>query len=99
MQRAAGSHDPTALVQPISVLDGAADRAEDLADLAAQEDEGDDRNDGDQGEDQCVLGKTLAVLVPTEESDESVKHEGWFLLSVKAPQRGLEAVATLRFVP
>src|SRR5215204_2432655 len=46
------------------VLDGVADRAQDLADLAAQEDEGDDRDDRDEGEDQGVLGESLAFLVP-----------------------------------
>src|SRR3954452_4815314 len=44
-KRTAGSRDPAAPVQPIRWLDRAADRAEDLADLTAQEDQGDDRND------------------------------------------------------
>ena len=50
-------------------LDGAADRAQDLADLAAKEDEGDDRDDGDEGEDQRVLREALAVFA-TELGDE-----------------------------
>src|SRR5204862_5756335 len=59
-------------------LDGIADRAQDLADLAAQEDEGDDRDDGDEREDQRVLGETLALLVLREAGDERVDvgHSG-----------------------
>jgi len=41
-------------------LDGRADRAENGADLSAQEDEGDDRDDRDEREDQRVLRETLA---------------------------------------
>src|ERR1035437_7319847 len=44
-------------------LDRLADGAQDLADLAAQEDEGDDRENRDQGEDQCVLRESLTFLV------------------------------------
>src|SRR5688572_19595174 len=45
-----------------SRLDRAADRAQDLADLAAQEDEGNDRDDRDEGEDQRVLREALAIF-------------------------------------
>src|SRR5674536_17398 len=56
------------------VLDRAADGAEDRADLAAEEDQGDDRHDRDEGEDQCVLGEPLALLVANEERrDECVQ--------------------------
>src|SRR5512135_1999659 len=51
-------------------LDGRADRAQDRADLAAQEEEGDDGHDGDEGKDECVLGKALAFLVTTKPRDE-----------------------------
>ena len=50
-----------------SMLDRRADRAEDLADLGAQEDERDDRDDGDEREDQGVFSETLAFLVTIEE--------------------------------
>src|SRR3954464_1993743 len=55
-------------------LDVLTDRAEDLADRRAQEEQGEDRHDGDEGEDQRVLRETLAFLVAIEESDESSKH-------------------------
>ena len=42
------------------VLDGVTDVAQDLADLIAQEDEGNDRDDRDKREDQRVLRETLA---------------------------------------
>src|SRR5204862_301576 len=45
------------------VLDGVTDVAQDLADLIAQEDEGNDRDDRDKREDQRVLRETLAFLV------------------------------------
>src|SRR5215211_4384919 len=44
-------------------LDRLADRAQDRLDVAAQENEGDDRDDRDEGEDQRVLRETLAFLV------------------------------------
>jgi hypothetical protein len=40
-------------------LDGIAHLDELLADLATQEDEGDDRDDGDESEDKRVFGQTL----------------------------------------
>ena len=46
------------------------DVAEDGRDLAAEENEGDDRDDGDEREDQRVLGQTLALLVPTNGGEE-----------------------------
>jgi hypothetical protein len=54
---------PGATAVSIGCLDRVADVAEDAADLAAQENEGDDSNDRDEREDQCVLGETLARLV------------------------------------
>src|SRR5665811_1136802 len=70
-RRAAGS-TPTALQR--MVLDRASDGAQDLADLAAEEDQGDDRHDRDEGEDQCVLGEPLTLLVANEERrDECVQ--------------------------
>src|SRR5664280_567860 len=44
-------------------LDRLSDGAEDLADLAAEEDEGHDREDRDQGEDQRVLREALTLIV------------------------------------
>ena len=55
-------------------LDRVADRAQDLADLAAQEDEGDDRNDRDEREDQGVLSEALAFLVPVKGGEEPEIH-------------------------
>src|SRR5580765_271924 len=42
-------------------VDRAADDAELVADLAAQEEESDDGDDCDQGNDECVFGQSLAV--------------------------------------
>src|SRR4051794_12837663 len=53
-----------------SRLDRGANRAEDRADRAAQEEQGDDRHDRDEGEDQRVLRETLAFLVPTKGGEE-----------------------------
>ena len=36
-----------------------------LADLAAEEHERDDGDDGDEREDECVFGETLTLLVTT----------------------------------
>src|SRR6266550_1014636 len=59
-------------------LDGAADGAEDLADLPPQEDQGDDRNDRDQREDQRVLRESLALFVAAEGCNKSVNvRHGW----------------------
>src|SRR5262249_28164202 len=55
-------------------LDRRADRAEDVADRAAKKQEGDDRNDRDEGEDQRVGSATRRVLVTLDEVDES-SHE------------------------
>src|SRR6266511_3944841 len=45
-------------------LNRVADVAEDLAYLAPNEDEGDDCDDDDESEDECVFGETLALLAP-----------------------------------
>src|SRR6266850_113495 len=73
---------------PEGTLDRAADRAENRADLVAQEDQGDDRNDRDEGEDQRVLRETLAFLVAAEGCDESMKkrHAVGYLLSRDLPK-------------
>jgi hypothetical protein len=47
-------------------LDRLADGAQDLADLAAKEDQGDDGEDRDEREDECVFGEALAVLEPKD---------------------------------
>src|SRR3954452_24411941 len=59
-------------------LDRRADLRQDRADLLAEEDQGDDRDDRDEGEDQRVLRETLAFLVPTDGCDECVdeRHVG-----------------------
>ena len=50
------------------------DGAQELADIAAKEDQGDDRDDGDEGEDECVFGEALTLLVANEERrDECVQ--------------------------
>jgi hypothetical protein len=71
-------------------LDRVADVAKDLADLPAKEDERDDRDDRDEGEDQRVLGETLAFLVTMKRSDKSVqkRHVVRYLLSSKSPRTG-----------
>src|SRR3954471_22246915 len=51
-------------------LDRVTDVAQDARDLAAQEDEGDDCDDRDEGEDQRVLCESLAFLVPTNRGEE-----------------------------
>src|SRR5687768_17298765 len=51
-------------------LDRVADVAEDRRDLAAQEDEGDDRDDCDEREDQRVLRESLAFLVAAKRCEE-----------------------------
>jgi hypothetical protein len=43
-----------------------ADVAEDVLQLAAEEDHGDDDRDGDNGNDECVLDQTLAFVVTEE---------------------------------
>src|SRR5450759_4654835 len=56
------------------VLDRSSDVAEDLRDLAAQEDEGNDRDDRDEGEDEGVLGEALPLLVARHERrDENIE--------------------------
>src|SRR6266508_98523 len=53
-----------------------ADVTEHLAYLAPNEDEGDDCNDDDEGEDECVFGETLALLVPPVVAVEHGSNEG-----------------------
>jgi hypothetical protein len=51
-------------------LDRVADSAEDGADLAAQEQQGKDRDDRDERKDQGVFGQTLASLIGSRRKDE-----------------------------
>src|SRR2546425_5811842 len=51
-------------------LDAGTDGAEDVADGAAQEQEGHDRNDRDEGEDQRVLRETLTFLVTPQRAED-----------------------------
>ena len=51
---------------PADGLQLAADDAELVADLAAKEDEGNDGDDGDQREDECIFCEALAILVVTK---------------------------------
>ena len=62
-------------------LDAFADHTEDAADLRAKEDEGNDRDNRDQGEDQRVFSETLALLVAPEGSEERVESEQGGLLT------------------
>src|SRR5687768_11642787 len=55
------------------LLDRGADVAQDRTHLATQEDEGNDRDDGDEGEDQRVLRETLAVFVAMEVGDDCLE--------------------------
>src|SRR3954469_4872064 len=59
-------------------LDRVADVRQDRRDLAAQEDEGHDRDDGDEREDQRVLRETLALLVLADRGEQrgDERHEG-----------------------
>ena len=45
-------------------LDRVADVAQNGADLTAQEEQGDDGDDRDEGEDECVFGEALSLIVP-----------------------------------
>src|SRR5919107_1326716 len=68
------------------------DDAEDVADLAAQENQGQDRDDGDEGEDQRVLREALPFLVTIEEIDDggvNLKHLG-LPPFIRDPQPGRE---------
>jgi len=55
-------------------LELATDDAELAADLAAHEDQRDDRDDCDKGENECVFGETLAPLVIAEERTQAVQR-------------------------
>jgi len=76
-------------VRCATASDRRADLRKDGADLGAEEDEGDDRDDRDQGEDQRIFGKTLAFLIPAEGSNECVqnRHVSMDLLSSRLPGR------------
>src|SRR6478735_6079956 len=66
-------------------LDRVADGREDLRNLAAQEDQGDDGHDGDESKDQRVLREALALLLVAHDKrrDECVQHCEVYLLSPK----------------
>lgn len=59
-----------------SSLNGIADIAKNGADLSAQEEQRDDRHDCDKGEDECVLGETLAGLVEGQLAEQILDHLG-----------------------
>src|SRR4051812_28319959 len=65
---------PSLVLGQRRTLDRVADVAEDAGNLAAQEDKGDDRDDGDESEDQRILGETLTLLVALEGRDKSVEE-------------------------
>ena len=46
-----------------------------VADLASQEQERHDRDNRDQGEDECVFGETLAILVIARDERPSQVHQ------------------------
>src|SRR5438105_3734485 len=54
------------VVLPETLGEVVADVAEDVLDLTAQEHHGDDDRDGDNGDDESVLDKTLALVVSEE---------------------------------
>ena len=81
-----------------SGLDRVADGAQDLADLATQEDEGDDRNDGDQRQDECVFREALALFIAAdrvEELEVEVRHWERFLSGYRNAGPGGPAFLTL----
>jgi hypothetical protein len=51
------------------------DVAQDVADLATEEDERDDREDRDESEDQRVLRESLAVLIADEERRDKCAYD------------------------
>ncbi len=53
-------------------LDRGADVAQDGADLAAQEDEGHDGHDDDEGEDERLLGEALAVFLAAKGHQDAI---------------------------
>jgi hypothetical protein len=59
-----------------SSLNGIANVAKNAADLSAQEEQRDDRHDCDKGEDECVLGETLAGLVEGQFAEQILDHLG-----------------------
>jgi len=65
-------------------VERASDVAELVAHLAAHEDQGDDGEDRDESENECIFGQTLAPLVTTNECDDccdagSERHCGYLL--------------------
>src|SRR5919108_5478285 len=82
-------------------LDRVAHRAQDLADLAAQEDEGHDRDDRDEREDQRVLRETLAILVAADEFHYAKiqiveeRHSGCLLDEYSPPVEGCATIGRL----
>src|SRR2546427_10828676 len=80
-------------------LDGVADVAQDLRDLAAQEDECDDRDDRDEGEDQRVLRETLTLgpaELPAQRGQQAVEDAHSDLLTVPGDLDGADTPRTLR---
>jgi hypothetical protein len=70
----------------VSGLDRGADGREDAGDLAAKEEQGRDRDDGDEREDQGVLRETLTCLVSRL---KEVEHGTSPLMSLRDDRRGL----------
>src|SRR5450759_3022885 len=68
---------PKRLEEPRSRgLNRRADGAQNLADRAAQEELGDERDDRDESEDQRVFGEALAVLVVAAKRGENPADDG-----------------------
>ena len=63
------------------LLDRLPDGAQDLADLATEEDEGDDCEDRDESEDECVFGEALTLLVADEERRDAYVQTSHFLFT------------------
>ena len=58
------------------------DGAQHLRDLAAEEDQGNDGDDGDKNEDECVFGEALTLLAASEEGrDKRVQTSHEFFTS------------------
>src|SRR4051794_39837706 len=55
-------------------LDAGTDARQDAVDLTAEERDRRDRQDGDQGQDQRVLSKTLTTLVAVNQADQVLEH-------------------------
>jgi len=61
MNKEAGGSAARFRVVVLVRLEGVADDAEDRVDLTAEEEQGRDSQDGDEGEDEGVLGESLAA--------------------------------------